>query len=70
VNIIDEELTDLRDESGKILYEKVFQWCLPRYGDDDNQTLFEYQAARMRNYMEKQIVEKRDTNQGTTLEAK
>jgi hypothetical protein len=37
-------------------YEKVFQWCLPRFGDDDEH-LSEFQAARMRNYMRKRIVE-------------
>jgi hypothetical protein len=35
----------------------VFQWCLPRYGDDHDETLSEFQAARMRNYMRKCIVE-------------
>jgi hypothetical protein len=29
---------------------------LPRYGDD-NETLFKFQAARMRNYMTKRVVE-------------
>jgi hypothetical protein len=27
------------------------------YGDEDIETLFEFHAARMRNYMRKQIVE-------------
>jgi hypothetical protein len=57
VKITDEEVKTLMDDGGEIRYEKVFQWCLPRYGDDDDQSLFEFQAARMRNYMEKQIVE-------------
>jgi hypothetical protein len=30
---------------------------LPQFGDDDDESLFELQAARMRNYMRKQIVE-------------
>jgi hypothetical protein len=34
----------------------VFQWCLPRFGDDDEH-LFESQAARMRNYTRKRVVE-------------
>jgi hypothetical protein len=46
----------LMDDNKEIRYEKVFQWCLPRFGDDD-QSLFEFQAARMRNYMKKRIVE-------------
>jgi hypothetical protein len=31
---------------------------LPRYGDDDNEKgLFEFQAARMQNYMKKRVLE-------------
>ena len=56
VQITDEELETLKDDSKEIRYEKVFEWCLPRYGDDD-ESLFEFQAARMRNYMTKRIVE-------------
>jgi hypothetical protein len=69
VKITDEEVKLLMDDNKEIRYEKVFQWCLPRYGDDDK-TLFEFQAARMRNYMKKQIVVRRTTSQGTTLEIK
>jgi hypothetical protein len=47
----------LKDEGGEIRYEKVFQWCLPRYGDDDDQSLFKFQAARMQNYMKKRVLE-------------
>jgi hypothetical protein len=43
VNITDEELKSLRDVNGEIRFEKVFEWCLPRYGDNDEQTLFEFQ---------------------------
>jgi hypothetical protein len=56
VNIMDEELKGLRDVKGEIRFEKVFEWCLPRYGDNDEQSLFEFQAVRMRNYMTKRIV--------------
>ena len=56
VNITDEEVKLLKDGDREIRYEKVFQWCLPLFGDDD-QSLFEFQAARMRNYMKKRIVE-------------
>jgi hypothetical protein len=56
VKITDEEVKTLMDDNKEIRYEKVFEWCLPRF-EDDNQTLFEYQAARMRNYMTKRIVE-------------
>jgi hypothetical protein len=54
--ITDAEVNTLKDEKGEILYEKVFEWTLPRFGDDE-QTLFEFQAARMQNYMPKRIVE-------------
>ncbi|OEU06161.1 hypothetical protein FRACYDRAFT_256066 [Fragilariopsis cylindrus CCMP1102] len=57
VKITDEEVEMLRDIDGEIRFEKVFQWCLPRFGDDDDQTLFEFQAARMRNYMRKRVLE-------------
>jgi hypothetical protein len=56
VKITDEEVKLLMDDSKEIRYEKVFQWCLPRYGDED-ESLFEYQAARMQDYMTKRIVE-------------
>jgi hypothetical protein len=57
VNITDEELKSLRDINGKIQFEKVFEWCLPRYEDNDEQTLFEFQAARMQNYMTKRVAD-------------
>jgi hypothetical protein len=46
----------LTDDSKEIRFEKVFEWCLPRLGDG-NESLFEFYAARMRNYMRKRIVE-------------
>jgi hypothetical protein len=36
---------------------KCFNGCLPRYGEDNDESLFEFQAARMRNYMRKRVVE-------------
>jgi hypothetical protein len=56
VNITDEEVKTLMDYSNKFRYEKVFEWCLPRFGDDD-QSLSAFQAAKMRNYMMKRMVE-------------
>jgi hypothetical protein len=55
VKITDEDVKLLMDDSKEIRYEKAFQWCLPRYGDDE-ESLFEFQAARMRNYMRKRVV--------------
>jgi hypothetical protein len=46
VNIADAEINTLKDEKGEIRYEKVFEWALPQFGDDQ-QSLFEFQAARM-----------------------
>ena len=36
---------------GEIQCKRVFQWCLARYGDKDDETSFEFQAAQMQNYM-------------------
>jgi hypothetical protein len=47
----------LRDASGEIRFEKVFEWALLRFGDDDNESLSEFQAVRMRNYMTKRITD-------------
>jgi hypothetical protein len=44
------------DDNKEIRYEKVFEWCLPQFGDD-NESVFAFQAARMRNYMMKRMVE-------------
>jgi hypothetical protein len=53
VNITDVEVNTLKDENSEIGYEKVFELALPRFGNgDDGQSLFEFQAARMRNYMQ------------------
>jgi hypothetical protein len=57
VKITDKEVkTLMMDDSNEIRYEKVFEWCLPQFGDDDK-SLFEFQAARMGNYMRKRVVE-------------
>jgi hypothetical protein len=56
VNITDEEVKTLMDDDKEIRYEKVFEWCLQRFSDDDK-SLFEFHAARMRNYMMKRMVE-------------
>jgi hypothetical protein len=57
LNITDEELKLIRDGDGEIRFKKVFEWCLPQFGDDNSETLFEFQAARMRNYMTKRIAD-------------
>ena len=57
VNITPEEIRLLMDDRREIRYEKVFEWCLPKFGDDNDQSLFEFQSARMRNYMKKRMIE-------------
>ena len=51
------QLILLMDAHGEIRYDEVFQWCLARYDANDDQILFELQAARMQNYMKKRIIE-------------
>jgi hypothetical protein len=41
VKITDAEINSLKDENGEIRYEKVFEWALPRFGEDQ-QSLFEF----------------------------
>ena len=43
----------LKDEAGDIRFSKVMEFCLPRFDDTvaGQQSLWEWQAARMRNYM-------------------
>ena len=51
VDITPEEIEKLKDPSGDIRFHKVLQWCLPRFGEDDDQILWDWQAERMNNYM-------------------
>ena len=53
VNITPEEVKLLKDEAGDIRFSKVMEFCLPRFKDTEagQQSLWEWQAARMRNYM-------------------
>ena len=53
VNITQEEIELLKDEAGGICFHKVMEFCLPRFVDPEvgQQSLWEWQAARMRNYM-------------------
>lgn len=47
-NITEEELASLMDANGDNRFESVFEWMLPKYGEQD---YFEFIAARMQNYM-------------------
>ncbi|KAL7523294.1 hypothetical protein ACHAXR_000112, partial [Thalassiosira sp. AJA248-18] len=51
INISDDELKGLKDSSGDIRFENVFEWLLPSFGEDAETSFFEFIAARMRNYM-------------------
>ncbi|KAL7525437.1 hypothetical protein ACHAXR_001005, partial [Thalassiosira sp. AJA248-18] len=51
INITDDELKRLKDNSGDIRFESVFDWLLPTFGEDGETTFYEFIAARMRNYM-------------------
>ena len=54
VDITPEELDQLKDDQGVIWFEKVMEWCMPRFDDDgngDEMGLFIWQAKRMSNYL-------------------
>ena len=52
VNATEEEIASFKNSKGEIRFEKLLQWTLPNFGDNKT-PLFEWQAARMRNYMTK-----------------
>jgi hypothetical protein len=47
----------LRDANGEIRFEKVFEWALLQFGEDDSEALSEFQAARMQNYTTKRVAD-------------
>ena len=53
VNITPEEVESLIDEAGDIRFSKVMEFCLPRFDDPvrGQESIWEWHAARMRNYM-------------------
>ena len=55
VNVSTVVLQSFKDARGEIRFENVFKWTLPRFGTNGKDNLFEWQAARMRNYMTKLI---------------
>jgi hypothetical protein len=50
-NISDELLATFKDANGDIRFERVFEWMLPRFGEDEDVEYYDFIAARMRNYM-------------------
>jgi hypothetical protein len=48
VNITDQELKLLRDANGEIRFEKVFEWALPQFGEDDSENLVELQGCKIK----------------------
>ena len=53
INITPKEVGSLKDEAGDVRFSKVMEYGLPRLDDTEagQQSLWEWQAARMRNYM-------------------
>ena len=53
VNITPKEVELLKDEASDIHFSKVMEFCLSRFEDTEagQQSLWEWQVARMRNYM-------------------
>ena len=50
VDVTEEEIRDkLMDEHGDIRFYKVLEWCLPRFGSQDDMVLWEWQVTRMNN---------------------
>ena len=47
----DKELESVKDEAGDICFERIFDWLLPRFGEDGTIDFWEFHAALMRNYM-------------------
>ena len=50
-NISDELLATFKDANGDIRFERVFEWMLPRFGEDEDVEYYDFIAARMRYYM-------------------
>ena len=48
VKITDEEVEQLKDENGDILFHKVMEWCIPTF---NGESYWGWISARMRNYM-------------------
>ena len=53
LNITAAEIKGMKDASGDIRFHKVIEYLLPRFKNSEvgQQSLWEWQAARMRNYM-------------------
>jgi hypothetical protein len=46
-----EELAGMYDGNGDLRFYRIFEWMLPKFGDVDDVSFYEYMAAQMRNYM-------------------
>ena len=53
LNITPTEIETMKDASGDIHFHKVMEHLLPRFDNTEagEQSLWEWQAARMRNYL-------------------
>lgn len=45
-----EERAMFKDRHGQIKHNKIFCWCLPQFGDNE-ESIFQWQAARMNDHM-------------------
>ena len=52
----------MKNQDGEIQYDNLLRWNLPTF-DEDDVSLFDWQAARMRNYIKKMVREKTYTPQ-------
>jgi hypothetical protein len=46
-----EELAGMYDGNGDLRFHCIFEWMLPKFGNADDVSFYEYMAARMWNYM-------------------
>ena len=56
----------MKDDNGTVWYYKVLEWMLPKFSEEEGGkltlTLFEWQAARMNNYLKWLLI--KDLNAG------
>ena len=51
IDITYDEVKSFIDDIGDIRFDIVLEWTLSKFGENNEISLFEWQAARMQNYM-------------------
>ena len=51
VDITDDGVKSFIDDNGDIRFDRVLEWTLPTFGENNEISLFEWQSAQMRKYM-------------------